>query len=139
MSPEIVVAFITGVLGPVSVILIKNYLDNNWSTSPFVSTTRTDLAYKKVNDTRYWLNKDGLHALIYPDYQLALTAAKPANTVVTERDIWFYSIEESNIALQTWQMGIRKLWSILPDYWKNNPNDFKKGLKLCWSKDYYLT
>jgi len=27
MSPEIVVAFITGVLGPVSVILIKNYLD----------------------------------------------------------------------------------------------------------------
>lgn len=27
MSPEIIVAFITGVLGPVSVILIKNYLD----------------------------------------------------------------------------------------------------------------
>ena len=29
MSPEIIVAFITGVLGPVSVMLIKSFLDKN--------------------------------------------------------------------------------------------------------------
>jgi len=119
--------------------IIKNYLDNNWSTSPFISTERTDLAYKKVNGVRHWLNKDGLHALIYPNYELALTAAKPQNTVVTERDIWFYSMEQSNSALQTWKMGVYKLWQMLPEYWKNNPSDYKKGLKLCWSKDYFLS
>ena len=115
--------------------MVKNYLEQNYSNSPFVSTVKTDLAYKKVNGVRHWLTKDGLHAIIYPNYQLALTAAKPANTIVTERDIWFYSMEQSNYALKTWKMGVDKLWKILPDYWKNNPNDYMKGLKLCWSKD----
>jgi len=119
--------------------MVKNYLENNYASSPFITTTRTDLAYKKVNGTRYWLNKDGLHAIIYPNYELALTAAKPANTVVTERDIWFYSMEQSNDALLTWKMGVNKLWQVLPDYWKNDTDDYMKGLKLCWSKDYYLT
>ena len=119
--------------------LIKNFLDHSYVDSSLVSTTKTDLAYKKVNGVRYWLNKDGLHAIIYPNYQLALTAAKPANTIVTERDIWFYSMEQDNQSLTTWRMGVQKLWQTLPDYWKNNSDDYTKGLKLCWSKDYYLT
>lgn len=119
--------------------LVKNYLENNYASSPFVTTTKTDLAYKKVDGVRYWLNKDGLHSIIYPNYELALTAAKPQNTIVTERDIWFYSMEQGNDALKTWRMGVGKLWQILPDYWKNNVDDYTKGLKLCWSKDYFLS
>ena len=39
MSPEIIVAFITGVLGPISVILIKNYLDKRKKKPDLVHET----------------------------------------------------------------------------------------------------
>jgi hypothetical protein len=39
MSPEIIVAFITGVLGPISVILIKSYLDKRKKKPDLVHET----------------------------------------------------------------------------------------------------
>jgi len=39
MSPEIIVAFITGVLGPVSVILIKSFLDKRKKKPDLVHET----------------------------------------------------------------------------------------------------
>jgi hypothetical protein len=119
--------------------LIKNYLESNLDTSPFVTTKKSDLAYKTVNGTRYWIDMHGLHSIIYPDYRLALSQPKPSSIITSDRDMWFYHMEESNRALEIWKMGTNKWWQILPDYWKNDPSDFVKGMKLCWSKDYYLT
>ena len=39
LSPEIIVAFITGVLGPISIIFVKNYLDKNKKKPDLVQET----------------------------------------------------------------------------------------------------
>jgi hypothetical protein len=120
--------------------LIKNYLNNHLTNLPHFSTTdKSDLAYRTVNGRKFWLSKDAVHSIIYPGYQLGtLTAAKPTSIIMSERDTWFYNIENSNKSLQVWRMGIDKLWKTLPDYWKNDPNNMLKGVKHCWSKEYYL-
>jgi hypothetical protein len=35
-------------------------------------------------------------------------------------------------------MGIDKLWKLLPDFWKNDPNDINKGLMAQWSRTYFM-
>lgn len=54
MSPEIVVAFITGVLGPVSVILIKSYLDKRKKKPDLVQETLkvSELITSKIEHIR---------------------------------------------------------------------------------------
>lgn len=119
--------------------VIKNYLNKFSLSSPYVSTTKTDLAYKTVEGTKLWLNNDGLHSLIYPTYNLgSISAAKPPSVIFSSRDIWFRNMEQSNRALHVWKMGLDKLWKTVPDYWKNDPTDMSLGLKGCWSKSYYL-
>jgi hypothetical protein len=119
--------------------LIKNYFDYNLSKSPYITTQKTDLAFKIVNDKKYWLSSDGLHSIIYPNYCIeTLSAAKPVSTIISPRDTWFFNLEDSNLAKQVWKMGVTKLWQQVPDYWKNQPSCISKGLKACWSKFYFL-
>ena len=119
--------------------VIRRYLNTHTFTSPYISTKKTDLAYKTVDDKKYWLDMNGLHQLIYPNYTNQLvTTSKGIKMVYGDRDIWFRNMEESNRALQVWQMGVDKLWKTVPDYWKNDPNNIDAGIKACWSKSYYL-
>jgi len=57
---------------------------------------------------------------------------------MSPRDTWFFNLEEDNVPKKIWTLGITHLWNLLPDYWKNDPDDPYKGLRACWSKDYYL-
>ena len=120
--------------------LIKNYLSSELvKTLPFVSTEKSDLAYRTIDGVKYWLSNHGVHRLIYPDWDInTFSNGKPNSIIFSDRDFWFYNIENQNHIKKNWAVGLDKLWKMLPDYWKNTPNDINNGLKACWSRDYYL-
>jgi hypothetical protein len=120
--------------------LIKNYLSNELITTlPFVSQEKSDLAYRTINGVKHWLNNHGVHSLIYPNWDIdTFSNGKPNSIIFSDRDIWFYNIENENHIKKNWAVGLDKLWKVLPDYWKNTPDDLNNGLKACWSKEYYL-
>jgi hypothetical protein len=106
---------------------------------PFIEEKKSDLAFRIINDKKYWLTSHGVHSLIYPGWDInTLTCGKSPSTIFSNRDMWFFNIEEQNPIRQNWITGLDKLWKSLPDYWKNNINDISKGVKACWSRDYYL-
>jgi hypothetical protein len=119
--------------------LIKNYLNNNLLTSPFVSEKPSQLACKQYNGKNYWLNTHGVHSVVYPNWDInTYDSGKPPSPIYSSRDTWFFDSESQNESRVYWQMGIDKIFDIVPDYWKNDPNDISRGLKACWSKSYFL-
>lgn len=120
--------------------LIKNYLSTDQVKDlPFVSLEKSDLAYRTINGVRYWLSNHGVHRLIYPNWDIhTFSNGKPSSIIFSDRDFWFYNIENQNHLKKNWAVGLDKLWKMLPDYWKNDPNDINHGLKACWSRNYYL-
>jgi len=120
--------------------IIKNYLKrSNVKDLPFVSTEKSDLCYTEINDTKYWLSNHGVHSLIYPKWKIDTFSVGKSNSIIFSwRDNWFFNVEDSFNAKHIWKSGIEKLSQMLPDYWKNDPNNFSRGLKGCWSIDYYL-
>ena len=106
---------------------------------PFVSTKKSDLAFKTVNGIKYWLSNHGIHSLIYPGWDInTFSLGKPASAIITPRDSWFFSIDNHHTVKHNYQVGMEKLWQLVPNYWKNDPADLSKGFKGCWSKEYTL-
>jgi hypothetical protein len=118
--------------------MIKNYLEKNYLNSPFVSTKKSELAYKQVGDTKYWLDNHGVHTVCYPDWDIyTYSSGKTPSPVFGARDYWF--IELGNMRqLDIWRMGLEARWNMVGDYWKNDPLNISKGFKASWSRDYYL-
>jgi hypothetical protein len=119
--------------------LIKNYLSSvNFESLPYVSLANTGLSYRVSNGKTYWLDVNGSNALVYPQWtNSSLVALKPPSIIISSRDCWFYKINnhpgKSNL-----ETGLTKLQQYIPDYWKNDTTDFTKGIKVCWSKPYFL-
>jgi hypothetical protein len=42
--------------------------------------------------------------------------------------IGFWGLEQPNLAKEIWEMGVKKVWDLLPNYWKNNSDNIHKGL-----------
>ena len=104
---------------------------------PFVSLTKSDLAYKEINGKKYWLNNHGVHSIIYPNWDISTySSGKIASVIFSDRDHWFFN--SNNSVVNNWRNGVNELWKLLPDYWKNDSTDLSKGIKACWSKDYFL-
>jgi len=120
--------------------IIKNYLSTpNFQNLPFVTKENSGLAYREFNGTKYWLSNHGIHSLIYPRWDInTFTTGKASSPIFTERDSWFFELSSGHSVKQNWWTGLDQLWKLVPDYWKNDPNDIHKGLKACWSKNYYL-
>ena len=119
--------------------LIKNYLNLYSLNSQFVGVDSTGLAYKTHNGVKHWINTHGVHSIIYPSWNInTFDAGKPKSPIVSPRDQWFFELEEDNLARKIWLAGINQVDQLLPDYWKNDPLDFSKGIKACWSKEYFL-
>lgn len=119
--------------------ILKNYMNSFLLTSPFISTNKSDLAFKEYQGKKYWLSVHGVHSLIYPSWDInTFTNGKPKSCVYTIRDDWFWKESNSIVQSHVWEMGIQKIWDMVPDYWKNDPSDIHRGLKGCWSKDYFL-
>ena len=118
--------------------VIKNYLNQNFDKSPFISHEVSKLAYKIHQGQKYWLNNHGVHRLIYPNWNIdTFSVGKSSSVIFTRRDDWFRNMQHDR-SRNIWKMGIEKLWNSLPDYWKNDPLDISKGFKLCVSKSYFL-
>ena len=121
--------------------LVKRYLSApNVKNLPYVSEGNTDLAYTVVDGKKYGLSTHGLHALIYPEWDLGVTttAAKPRSIIFADRDEWFFKLESTNPHLLNWHFGLEKIWKTSPDYWKNDPMDIAQGLKGSVSKNYFI-
>jgi hypothetical protein len=118
--------------------IVMKFLKQTHS-SPFISKAKSDIAYIVRNGEKHWLSSEGLHNIIYPNWRPeGLDSGKPASILLSPRDNWFFNSDSLNQSKDIWSMGIDKLFKTIPDYWKNDPHDFSKGLKACWSKDYYL-
>jgi len=119
--------------------LIKNYLNSSDLASlPFVSTEKSDLAFKEIDGTKYWLSNHGVHRIIYPTWDIStFQLGKTSSILLSVRDSWFIK-SSTSLALTHWRNGVEKLRKLLPNHWVNDPTNFSKGLKSCWSKDYYL-
>ena len=119
--------------------LIKNYLRGDLTHSPFISHNKSDLAFVEKNNKKYWLSNHGVHSLIYPKWNTnTFTVGKVLSNVFTLRDKWFYNFGSTEPVKQSWRTGLNKLWKCVPMYWKNDPTDVSKGIKACWSKNYYI-
>jgi hypothetical protein len=120
--------------------LIKNYLSrHNVKTLPFVSKEKSDLAYREIDGEKFWLSNHGVHTLIYPDWNIdTFSSGKPSNIVISQRDTWFFNIEDQALEKYHWRVGLEHLKTVVPEYWSNKPDVISGGLKGCWSKDYLL-
>jgi hypothetical protein len=119
--------------------VIMNYLKNSNKTSPWMTTENSGLGWIENQGKKFYISSTGVNSLIYPRYEFRLAnETKPPSVLWTPRDIWFYNLKESDVGSQVWHAGIEKLWQMVPDYWKNNPDDMLKGFKLCLSKPYFL-
>jgi hypothetical protein len=120
--------------------IIKNYLSTpNVQNLPFVSQEKSDLAYCEINGIKYWLSNHGVHSLIYPNWNInTFTNGKVSGIIFGERDSWFFNLSSGHDIKQNWWTGLDHLWKLLPEYWKNNPDNMHNGLKGCWSKEYFL-
>lgn len=120
--------------------LIKNYLSQpNIENFPGIKKDGTELAYIEVNGEKYGLTNNGLHSIIYPtwDLQQQLTSCPKPDSSIFAGDLWFHEKRQS-LHYQNWLFGVEKIWKTVPDYWKNDPTNIEKGIKGCWSKNYYL-
>lgn len=118
--------------------MIKNYLERYYLTSPFVSQKPSQLAYKKVGGTKYWLDNHGVHTICYPNWNIeTYSSGKTPSPIFGARDRWFFELGNMR-QLDIWQMNIEARWNMVDDYWKNDPSDISKGFKGSWSRDYYL-
>lgn len=120
--------------------VIKNYLSlPNVKNLPFVTTEKSDLAWREIEGKKYWLSVHGVHTLVYPKWDITtFSVGKSPSSVISPRDSWFYKIENSHPAKSNWLTGYEKLSKMLPEYWMNDPKDMTKNIKGCWSKDYFL-
>jgi len=120
--------------------IIKNYLSQpNFQNLPFVSKQKSDLAYREVDGEKFWLSSHGVHTLIYPNWSSnPLLYGKTPSIVFTLRDTWFFKMADSDPSHYRWHTGLEQLEKSVPEYWRNQPELFHKGLKGCWSKDYFL-
>jgi hypothetical protein len=118
--------------------VIKKYLKHATSTSAWMTEQKSDLANKIIDGKTWWLSMDGVHSLIYPNWQPVPYQFKPASALFSARDDWFRKLNDSYISYQNYQLGLHKRWNMVPDYWKNDPADMSKGYKCSWSKIYDL-
>jgi len=118
--------------------IIKNYLKSADQSSKWMSTAKSDLAFKIINGEKWWISIDGVHSLIYPNWQPTPFQFKPKSSIFSPRDEWFIHLGESHLAWQIWKNGLDKRWELVHDYWKNDPTDMSKGYKNSFSKEYNL-
>lgn len=123
--------------------LVKNFvLDPASLNSPFFNQDQNAqvLLTVTVNGQKKLLTNHGLHSIIYPKWNTStFTVGKPASNIFSPRDDWILKLSDDHYLRKNWHYGINKWWSMLPDYWKNDPTDPAKGIKLCISKDYFLS
>ena len=127
--------------------LIKNYIS---ATHDFSDPVR-GFQFEKLTDGaprvmvvgpgtfKCYLKTDYLHLLIYPGWIPNPYQAKSPNLLLSNRDKWFFDMEDSNPAKRAWRMGFDEFWRRVPDSHKFTPENINNGLHHHPSKIYCLT
>jgi hypothetical protein len=120
--------------------VVMNYLKKATANTEFMSKQKSDLAYKLLPDgTKLWLSLDGVHSLIYPTWNIdTFTVGKTKSVIFSSRDTWFFTEHARESSVKNFYNALQKMWTNLPDYWRNNSSDITQGTKLSYSKEYYL-
>lgn len=120
--------------------IIKQYLRKANKNSLYITNKKTNsLGYAIIDNKKFYISNYGVNFLIYPDYEYNfLNEFKPRSLLYTERDNWFFNLSENERAFTNWKSSLNALWKRIPDYWKNDPTDSKKGFKSSLSRPYYL-
>jgi hypothetical protein len=117
--------------------VVKKFLRHALESSPWLTKQSNGLAFKHINDKKYWLTVEGLHQLIYPGWQPIPYQIKNPSPVLSQRENWFRKLPDTDLAVKNYKQGLEKRWSMVPDYWKNS-SDMFNGYKGCVSKIYDL-
>jgi hypothetical protein len=118
--------------------VIKKYLKFATKDSAWMTQERSDLAFKFIDNERWWLSMSGVNSLLYPKWQPIPYQIKPVSSLFVFRDNWFRNLGEHDFAFNVYRAGVKNRWEMVPDYWKNDPNDIVKGYKCSYSKEYNL-
>jgi hypothetical protein len=118
--------------------VIKRYLQHATATDNYLTTKSNGLANRCIDGREYWLTVEGVHRLIYPNWQPIPYQAKNPSPVLSQRSRWFRHFDKQSRAYQNWHNGLTEKWNITPDYWKNDPGRLHRGFKQSWSKSYDL-
>lgn len=116
---------------------VKRYLQHAKATDPYLTTKSNGLANCWIDGKEYWLTVEGMHRLIYPNWQPIPFQAKNPSPILSQRSKWFRQDQQTS-AYNNWHSGLMDLWDRTPDYWKNNPDQLYRGFKQSWSKSYNL-
>ena len=119
--------------------LVKNYLANTTENNPFLMTDLKGTCRTTINGKTYELSNHGLHNIIYHTWDInTFSVGKTPSIIMNDKDLWFYNLSQTDPALTTWRNGVDYVFKTIPDFWKNDPADFLRGVKCSWSKDYFL-
>jgi hypothetical protein len=119
--------------------VIKHYLQGDISKLMYVSQEKSNMAYKEYQGKKYWISREGMSNLLYPSYRRGpVVCQKSLSPILSHRDRWFNDLQHEHPIKKVWTTGIDYLTKSLPDYWKNDPTDFSKGIKLCTSPNYFI-
>lgn len=118
--------------------VIKRYLETALPTSFGITTSETSVGGKEINGQRLWLTSTGLHALIYPTWDLnTYQNPKHLSPVASPRDNWFFQNPNSD-EFRVYKMTLQAIKQTLGDYWTNDPQNITRSVKGMWSNSYYL-
>lgn len=118
--------------------VVKRFLNQATATTPCVTTERTGLASTVINKKLHWLTLDGVNQLVYPGWYPVPYQAKAPSLFFTPRDEWFFNLPDSDPAKYSWRTGLDHIWRIMPDKWKEDPQNIRRGFKKLRSKVYNL-
>jgi hypothetical protein len=98
-----------------------------------------------VNNVRYQLLPDGLHRLIYPDWNPeSIVAGKPLSLAYPERDTWMFNSIAPDLGQKYYSYGLFHLRKLIknaaPEFWfeyKFDPSTgipYSGGITPCWNR-----
>lgn len=120
--------------------MIRQYLESQADPAelPYVSANGSGSCYREINGIKYWLSREGVDRLVYP--QLGSDVIKPtpsASMIFGFRDEWFWR-QANTDAYDRWIKGIDYLIKQTPDYWLKDVDHPEQGLKGCVSRPYLI-
>lgn len=118
---------------------IKNFLQTATTNAGYLSDNPSSWAGPIIDGRQYWLTEHGLHALIYPTWDVnTFSMGKHQTPMASPRDRWFFTRPEFEKEFKIYQMSLQAVKQIAGEYWLNNYDQVINGFKGMWSKSYYL-
>lgn len=112
-----------------------------WGPTAAVKEWRAGAIWVTTTDknlNKYFLTYDAIHRLIYPWWYPVPYQIKPHSMTFSHKDYWFFNLADDNAGKQAWKIGFDKLWSSVPDQFKNSPAEAKSGFKTTASRSYQI-